>query len=102
METNNLGVQVKGHNITPDVPYIVHEGMLVRQEHTIRRLWVLCMLIFISLFIALIVTNGMWIYYERQWSTETTVVSQDNDNGNNNYIGESGKIINGQADDNED
>ena len=99
MDFNN-GVQYNGqHN---DVPYIAHEGILARQERTIRRLWVLCMLIFVSLFSALVITNGVWIYYEHQWATETTVVTQESeDGGTNNYIGEDGEITNGQSETND-
>ena len=39
---------------TPDkIDYIVHEGILVRQERHIKRLWILC----IALSIALVVSN---------------------------------------------
>lgn len=31
------------------VPYFVHEGMLARQERTIKRLWILCIIIFLAL-----------------------------------------------------
>lgn len=69
-----------------DVPYIVHEGMLARQERTIRRLWILCIIIFS----AFVISNGMWIYYESQY--QTTEVSQEvtqdsSTNGTNNFVG---------------
>lgn len=38
------------------IPYIVHEDHMVRQERTIRRLWILCIIIFI----ALVGTNAGW------------------------------------------
>lgn len=60
----------------PQIPYIIHEGMMARQERTIRRLWILCIIIFI----ALIATNAGWIYYEAQFITEE--VTQDVDTGN--------------------
>jgi len=58
------------------------------------RLWVL---VFV-LIILLAGTNAWWLYYERQfvdYGTEYIDVQQDNDNGNNNYIGNDGDIING-------
>lgn len=58
------------------IPYFVHEGMMARQERTIRRLWILCIVIFI----ALVATNAGWIYYESQFITEE--VTQDVDTGN--------------------
>lgn len=60
------------------VPYIVHESAMARLERTIRRLWILC----IVMFLAFVISNGAWIYYESQWqvleSTEQTV-TQDGD-----------------------
>lgn len=62
---------------TPDnIPYIAFESELARQERTIKRLWVLCIIIFI----ALIATNAAWIWYESQWEyyeTTTQEVTQD-------------------------
>lgn len=49
-------------NVEP-VPYIVHESAMARQERTIKRLWILLILV-ISLLVA---TNGAWIWYESQW-----------------------------------
>lgn len=57
------------------IDYIIHEGMLARQERTIRRMWVLCIIIFV----ALIATNGAWLYYESQFADK--VVTQDVDTG---------------------
>lgn len=53
------------------VPYIVHEGILARQERNIKRLWILCIVIFI----ALIGTNAAWIIYENQF--EDIVLTQE-------------------------
>lgn len=74
---------------TPDVPYIVHEATMARQERTIKRLWILCLV----MFLALVVTNAGWIYYENQWedvvTTETTMqeVDQDSETGSNTFVG---------------
>lgn len=70
------------------VSYIVHEGAMARQERTIKRLWILCIIIFL----ALIGTNAGWIYYEN--SFEDIVVTQDNADGYNNYVGNDGDITN--------
>lgn len=75
-------------NNTPMISYAVHEGMMARMERTIRRLWILC----IVLVILLAGTNAAWIYYEN--SFEDVVVTQENDDGFNNYIGEDGTITN--------
>ena len=56
------------------IPYIAFESATSRQERTIKRLWILCLV----LIIALLGTNAGWIYYESQWSVvENTTVEQD-------------------------
>lgn len=67
------------------VPFIVHESAMARAERTIKRLWIIA----IILILLLAGTNGAWIYYESQWEVvETTEVSQESDgNGTNNYVG---------------
>ena len=62
------------------IDYIVHEGIMARQERNLRRVWVLCIL----LLVALIGTNAGWIIYESQWQDE--VVTQDVDTGNGTAI----------------
>lgn len=58
-----------------NVPYIAHEAMLARQERTIRRLWILSIL----LLLALVASNSAWIWYESQFAEE--VVTQEVDTG---------------------
>lgn len=72
------------------VPYIVHEGAMARMERTIKRLWILVVL----LAVLLVATNAAWIYYESQFTDEIVTVEQESDTGNNNYIGNDGDIIN--------
>lgn len=79
-------------NLEP-VSYYVHEEMMARQERTIKRVWILC----IILIIALIGTNAGWIYYEN--SFEDIVVTQENADGYNNYIGNDGDINSGETND---
>ena len=62
------------------IPYAVHEGVVARQERTIKRLWILCILIFVCL----IATNAAWIFYEMQY--EDVVVTQDVDTGNGDAL----------------
>jgi TRAP-type C4-dicarboxylate transport system permease small subunit len=69
-------------------PYIGFEDAAARQERTIKRLWILCLV----LIVALIATNGAWLYWESQW--EDVVVTQDNEDGYNNYVGNDGYITN--------
>lgn len=56
---------------------------------TIKKLWI----ILIVLVFALVATNIAWIIYESQFETE--YYSVDAENGNANYIGRDGDIING-------
>ena len=62
------------------ISYAVHEGAVARQERTIKRLWILCILIFVCL----IGTNAAWIFYEMQY--EDVVVTQDVDTGNGDAL----------------
>jgi hypothetical protein len=71
-----------------DVPYIVHESIMARMERMIKRLWILC----IILILLLAGTNAAWIVYEN--SFEDIVVTQDNADGYNNYVGNDGDITN--------
>lgn len=73
------------------VPYIVHESAMARQERTIKRLWILLIL----LIVLLVATNGAWLWWESQWEYFETTVTQENDGGFNNYIGNDGDINNG-------
>ena len=74
------------------VPFIVHEGTMARAEITIKRLWITILLL-----IALLVgTNGAWIWYESQF--EDIAISQENEDGYNNFIGNDGDIFNGETD----
>ncbi len=58
--------------MTPDkIDYVIHEGMMVRQERHIKRLWILCIIIFS----ALVISNGAWLWYESQF--EDQVITQD-------------------------
>lgn len=75
------------------VPYLVHEGVLARMERTIKRLWILC-IVLIVLFVG---TNAGWLYYESQW--EDVIVTQENADGYNNYVGNDGDIYNGKTND---
>lgn len=62
------------------IPYIAHESEVARLERIIKRMWILCIIIFA----ALIGTNAGWLYYESQW-TETEI-TQDVDKGNGDAV----------------
>ncbi len=77
-----------------DVPYIAHESAVARLERVIKRMWVLVL----SLIILLAVSNAAWIWWESQYQTIETTITQENADGYNNYIGNDGDIVNGNAD----
>ena len=53
------------------IPYVAHEGAMVRLERTNRRLWI----VVIILILALLATNSAWLYYESQM--EDVYVTQE-------------------------
>ena len=72
-----------------------------RHESTVRRL----IIAIIVLAVSLVINNAAWLIYESQFETvyETeeeygTDIAQETVNGNNNYIGNEGSVINGEAD----
>ena len=62
-------------NVT--VPYLVHEGVLARMERTIKRLWILC-IVLIVLFVG---TNAGWLYYESSYEEVVVTQEAENDSG---------------------
>lgn len=83
----------------PDpVPFAVHESAMARMERTIRRLWILL----IVLVVLLVGSNALWIWYEAQFETETSSyeIEQDASDGGTNYA--VGGDFNGKAEDQSD
>ena len=84
----------KVQNVPENVPYIVHESSMARMERQIKRLWITVLV----LIVMLVATNGAWIWYCNQWETvESLEITQENDGGYNNYIGNDGDIVNGET-----
>ena len=78
------------------IPYIVYEQAEVRHERTIKRL-------IAALIIAIVASNGAWLYCWMQYDyveTETSV-ELESDEGNANYIGNNGVINNGKSEGND-
>ena len=73
------------------VPYIVHEAAMARMERQAKRIWItILVLIFL-----LVGTNGAWLWWNNQLETvESWEITQENEGGNNNYIGNDGDITN--------
>ena len=77
------------------VSFATFESMKATMERTVKRLWIVLILSLLFLF----GSNAAWIYYESQWEVvETTEITQENDGGFNNYIGNDGDIYNGETD----
>ena len=84
------------------IPYIAHEAMMSRMERTIKRLWILC----IILIILLVGSNVAWLLYESQFedtiTTETYTKETFSGDGGHAIINDSGEgIINGEGEDNQ-
>ena len=76
------------------VSYYVFEGEMVRMERMCHR-WFIAWLI---TFVLLVCTVAGFVWYESQWEeVVTTEVTQENDSGYNNYIGNDGDIYNGET-----
>lgn len=54
------------------IPYLAYESTQARLERTNRRLWILC----IILIAITLLTNFGWVFYESQWQTLDTTVTQ--------------------------
>jgi hypothetical protein len=63
----------------------LHEMYLASLERTIRRLWILC----IILVFLLVGSNAAWLYYESQFEDMTQTVTQESegDNATNHFVG---------------
>ena len=65
----------------------VFDIITAQMERTIKRLWIMCIL----LVVLLVGSNIAWFVYESQFETVSQIttqeVQQDNDNGNNIMVG---------------
>ena len=80
------------NNNLKTIPLIAAEIISDRLDRTIKRLWITVIL----LIVLLVGTNGMWLWYESQF--ESFSVTQESEDGNNNFIGNDGETLNGEAD----
>lgn len=75
-----------------DVPYLVFEGQMARNERTIKRL-IIALIIAVILIFA---TNMAWLYAWNLYDYSTETVEIDSGEGIANYIGNDGEINNGK------
>jgi hypothetical protein len=76
------------------ISYIAFESVCARFERTIKRLWILLIIMLMMLGCS-VYTIG---YLLTEYETVETTVTQDNADGYNNFIGNDGDIINGETD----
>ena len=64
-----------------EVPFIVHESDMARLERTIKRLWILLILMLV------VIVGGTiaWVVYEKQYEDVVITTEQEADNGSTNY-----------------
>lgn len=77
-DKNNRGID--------SVPYYVVESMMDRQCLTIKRLWIVCIL----LIILLVGTNALWLWYESQFEYYEEIeqeIEAEMEDGNFTVIG---------------
>lgn len=77
-----------------NIPYVAFESSMARLERTIKRLWILAIILIALLF----GTNAAWIYYESQFDVVEAEITQENESGYNNFIGRDGDIRYGETD----
>ena len=90
MDCNNCTKNV----YTTMVPMVVLENTRAQMDlHAKRLIRVIALLI-----VLLVGSNIAWLVYESQFSDEYYEITQENEDGYNNFIGNDGDIYNGEAD----
>ena len=67
-----------------------YESALNRMHRIIK--WLI--VVIIILIVSLVGTNLAWVIYENQFEDYSQTITQENEDGVNNYIGEDGIILN--------
>lgn len=75
----------------PNVPYVVHEGVMSRLERVIKRLWITVIVVVCLLF----VSNAGWLIYESQFETLEYSYDYQQDGQGTNIIGDGNDVNNG-------
>lgn len=86
-----------GTNDMAVMPIAQHEKDQNRLMGIIK--WLIAVIVI--LIVLLVGSNIGWLVYEAQYeAVEETTITQENEDGYNNYIGNDGDIVNGEADNN--
>lgn len=75
---------------TNEVPYIVHEGEVARLERTIKKLFIIVVVLVVALFLA----NAMWLYAWNQYDYDEQAISYEQDGNGANVIGTDNEVTN--------
>ena len=86
-ECKEKRMEVKTHE---NVPYIVHEAAMARNERSVKRM-VVALVAAIALLFA---SNALWLWAWMQYDYENYEITADGDS-DANYIGQDGNIYNG-------
>lgn len=82
----------KEHNNPKEpIPYLAYESTMVRMERTIKRLWIL-LIIVITLLVG---TNCFWVWQESQYYDVSTTVEADATDGGNAFANNGGDLTYG-------
>ena len=74
----------KNKTTTPEsIPYAAYELAMARAERTAKRLWITIL----TLIFLLVGSNCAWLWWNNQWETVYQEVTQEADNGTNNFVG---------------
>ena len=84
-------------NTPENVPYIVHETAMARNERNVKRM-IVAIITAIALLFA---SNALWMLAWMQYDYESYEITADGDS-NANYIGQDGTIYNGGFDQSEE
>lgn len=81
-----------------DVPYLVYEGQMARNERVIKRL-IIALIVAIVLVFA---SNAVWLYAwcQYDYTSDMSTIEVDGKDGIANYIGNDGDITNGEGKEN--
>ena len=76
--------ECKDQRKAAEVPFIAHESAMARAESSMRRLWIVVLL----LIVLLGGTHIAWLVYDSQFEEITTTqeVTQEAENGTNNQV----------------
>ena len=69
------------------------EAQGARLERVIKRLWVLCIVLIVALFL----TNGLWFYYDSQFDDVTVTQEAHTDDGGTAVVNNGGDLNYGNS-----